>query len=308
MITRSVQSLGFMAVALVASGLCVWQIVTIRRNGFTLAGLRAEITRDNAALRQMTPPRDAPAAPKPEPVGAAPEPGDETTPGTAELTGGIRVFLHQVADLKHWFESTAGASIPELRFLSEHTWVEQTAALDLTSEAATRRTAAKIRTLAMFQFVEQQVKPALDRYETLHGGMLPGSMSELAALLPDDARSILDRYELLVTGPRDTPAANRAIGIRPEAVVDSEYDPAFYITGFGAGWAVYREGDPTPVFVDLAVGRAQARFAAAHNGEVPQDIEPLLPYFTNPADGQRALERQKKSQEEIARRVVLPRQ
>ncbi len=164
--------------------------------------------------------------------------------------------------------------------------------------------AAAIRLKAQQEFGETEVGVALARYTKDHGGMLPNSVSELAALLPHpEAARTLDRYEMLIVGSAKTLGAmNRAIGLKPSSVVDPYFDQSFWI---GSGGGTLSIGD-REVMSHIATGRAEAAYANAHNGDLVFDLAILAPYFQNQYDAQVAINLERKRMADFRAKLDHP--
>lgn len=296
----------FATLGLAAALGCVWQYVRIRSERSQVLQFRAEVAARVVALRRA----EESQAPSPAP-GAEAVATTTDDPVLLELSRAVENCLQQVEGLKNWFNGNPAARIPEMQYLSEHDWIEQSAQAEARGDQKMRETAARIRNVALHRFAATQLKPALEAYAAAHGGVLPADLKELESLLPDPgAAAILRRYELLIRGPTTTAAArNRAIGVRAEAIVDPDFDHAFYIGSTGTPVTIVPSAtDSNAPLLDIALGRAQAAYANSHNGELVQDVERLAPYFTSRADAQKALERQDRLDDEVMRQtaVILP--
>lgn len=286
--TRQIFRGALLATLITAVGGSAWQFAAIERNRLTINLLQSSIASEQKLLRQLVS-RRGPREAKTDAVTPTAAPdwmGDEVSPTINET---IYALLHRVEDMKEWFEANPAHQIPEMRYLDEHDWIKESAAADPSTVEGARRIAANLRGVATGRFTGQVLKEALSRYVTEHAGLLPLTVSELAPLLanPDD-RAILDRYEMLVTGLATTAAAqNLALAIKPASIVDPAYDRSVR-TGPGSSFII--RGAP---LIDLAYNRARAAYANTHSGDLINDIEKLLPYFSDPADARKYIERKK---------------
>ncbi len=286
------------AMLIAAVGGSAWQFAAVERNRLAIDDLHSSITSERRILRELVNRRGAREA-KADAVTPTAIPDWAADDVTPTINESIYTFLRHVEDLKVWFEANSEHQIPEMRFLEEHDWIKESVTADLSTEEGARQFAASLRAVAVGRFAEQVLKGALSHYATEHAGLLPLAVSELEPLLANPAdRPILDRYEVLVTGLSTTVAAeNRGVALKPASIIDPVYDRAFY-TGPHGG-ITFSSGAP---LLDLAYGRAQAAYANTHSGELMSDTETLLPYFSDPTDGRKYVERRKKADEEFAAR------
>lgn len=294
--TRRVFRGVLVATLVTAVGGAVWQFAAIERNRLMIENLQSSVASERKILQELAS-RRGPRETKADRVTlpATPDWADDNVSPT--INESITAFLRHVEDLKEWFEANRAQQIPEMRYLNEHDWINGSVTADLSTEEGARQFAASLRAEAIRRFAEQVIKGALSRYTMAHAGLLPLTISELEPLLANPAdRPILDRYEVLVSGLSTThAAANRAVALKPVSIIDPVYDRAFYTDQTTS--ITFSPGAP---LLDLAYGRAQAAYANTHNGELMDDTEKLLPYFNDPADAQKYIERGKKWNKEFA--------
>lgn len=290
------------ATLITAIGGSAWQFAAIEQNRLMIDDLQSHIANERKLLRQLVG-RRSPRETMTDAVTPPATPdwmGDEVSSTINET---IYALLHRVDEMKEWFESNPAHQIPEMRYLDEHDWIKESLTADLSTMEGARRFAANLRGVAVKRFTLQVLKGALSRYVTEHTGLLPPTISELGPLLahPED-RPILDRYEVLVTGLAATAAAQHlALAIKPASIIDPAYDRSVCT---GPDLTVTLLGPP---LIDLAYWRAQAAYANTHSGDLIRDIEKLLPYFSDPADARKYIERGKKEETESAARQAAER-
>ncbi|MEO6993766.1 MAG: hypothetical protein ABI273_09070 [Lacunisphaera sp.] len=275
-----------------------WQFTAIERNRLTISEVQSSIASNRKMLQELVN-RRLLRKTQTDTAASTATPGWMGGEVSPTINESITALLHHVEDLKEWFEANPAHQIPEMRYLEEHDWIKESVTADLSTEEGARQFAASLRAVAVGRFADQVLKGALSRYTTDHGGLLPLTISELEPLIanPED-RPILDRYEMLVAGLANTlTAQNLALAIKPSSIVDPVYDRSFRMgpqTSFFAS-----SGAP---LLDLAYDKAQVAYANTHSGDLISETDKLLPYFSDPADAQKYIERGKKWEAELAAR------
>lgn len=299
--SRLLLNLGSLAVLLAALGGSLEQLPRLHRVQHEVIAANASLARDRSELQRLSQQsRSDPAKRMQAEAGGQIEDDDTVIPA---MSRSVLEFVRRLHAAKDWFVANPAQHIPEMGLLSESDWITLVGQANLDTDDGTRQLAAAIRQKAEQNFAQQDVKAALERYRTSHGDDLPARLDELDPFLPNAAASdALNRYEMLATGSGNTPAAtNRAIGLRPDSIVDPARDAAVWIGSTGVSMSMVG----SPPILQLARGEAEAAYANAHNGMFESDLAKILPYFRSPADAAAAAEADRKWQAELAARAAL---
>jgi len=113
------------------------------------------------------------------------------------LVATAKVWAERASQLKQWLEANPAAKIPELRFLTDETWIEAIYPLTLSSDEEYRRAMSSARGNAELR-VRNILYGALRQYGQANNGQFPSALSQLSPYFRvpvEDA--ILDRYEIV---------------------------------------------------------------------------------------------------------------
>lgn len=208
---------------------------------------------------------------------ATPRPATSAETRDAE----VQAWLGRVSQLRQLFATTAAATIPECRLLTDEDWLTVARSAAFASDEQRRQALAALRSAAKRRFAGQ-LGSALRKFQTAHGDTLPGSLLDLAPYLTAPADpSMLDRYAITNNG---SPKSIRGGWIiRETTAVDTDYDSRHTVTpggGYGSSTG------PAAWIDDLAprLRRAQQAYAAANQGAQPTRIAQVAPFIDPPLD------------------------
>jgi len=208
-------------------------------------------------------------------------------------------WLVRACKLKQRLAETPEAKIPEMRLLSEENYMDATRGL-LNTEGDYLVALANLRSAAEYAFITTLLNPALTQYAQANNGQFPTNLGQLQPYFPSPVEeAILERWEIAPAKTVRTSDFGDPI-ITQKAAVDEDWDPRYAVglKGFASagvdtaghnGWGV--------VSPDTIMGMAAKAYAAANNGQEPNDLSQVLPYLTTP-DQQVALQKLMKWKQE----------
>lgn len=195
-------------------------------------------------------------------------------------TSQINSWIGRVKQLRALLVQQPDQLIPELRLLTDLDWLGLAQKISgLEKESDVRSALALVRATGKEKFAAQQLAPALRKFAAANDGTLPTDVLQLLSYFdaPIDP-AILQRYEMRQSG-KVAEASPRDHAIVERAAIDADYDARVYLNargGFGSSspWRSSEMADE--------VSGARQRFAAANNGQQPQNPSDILPYITSP--------------------------
>jgi RNA polymerase sigma factor (sigma-70 family) len=198
-------------------------------------------------------------------------------------------WLERVNKLKESIRKTPGATIPEMRFLTEEDWLNAVRG-KLETEEDYLRAFSGLRNAAESKFTAKTY-PALQAYLKASGGAFPSDLSQLQPWFKSPMDSdMLERWEI-VPASNYPQFATKDWLITQKAAVDEVRDTRIWMGTNGHG-GVGGGFDPANTALEKVVGA----FAAANEGRKPANLSDLLPYATTP-DQQAALRKRIELQE-----------
>jgi RNA polymerase sigma factor (sigma-70 family) len=192
-------------------------------------------------------------------------------------------WLDRVNQLKDRAQQTPNARIPEFQFLTDQDWLDA-AKNNLNTDEDYKKALSNLRNTAETEFINTELKAALNRYATANSGQFPTALSQLQQYFnqPVDD-SVLQRWEIV---PKSI-MPNIGVGdmiVTQVGPVDSDYDNRYAVglTGWGTdgpdGWE-----DPTAeTSLENILKPALNAYQAANNGMEPTDPSQIQPYLTTP--------------------------
>jgi RNA polymerase sigma factor (sigma-70 family) len=187
-----------------------------------------------------------------------------------------KTLMDKVNMLKQRLAATPGATIPEMKLLTDEDWLSA-ANCKLDTDTDYRRAMADLRTAAESKVVPI-LKSALQAYLQANNQQFPTDISQLEPYFtsPMD-QAILDRWE--VTSPSTIPSIGVGSGgiITEKTAVDEIFDSRVAIGADGYGTADFLTPQLEP-----QLQQVMKAYQAANNGGEPTDVSQILPYATTP--------------------------
>ncbi len=229
----------------------------IKGNSTELLKLRGEVARLRSDSKELARLKATNAKQQDDPMGNA-----------------MKSWMARVNDLKQRFEQTPGAKIPELKFLTDQTWLD-VAKGQFKTEEDYQKALATLRMEASTIFLGSKVEGPLMEYVQANNGQFPNDISQLQPYLktPED-RAILERYQII---PAIYLGQNAEMigewAITQKTPVDEQQDVRVSMGLKGTVRSYYTQ-------TDRALDSAINAFAAANGGRMPQGIYDLQPYIS----------------------------
>jgi len=196
----------------------------------------------------------------------------------------LGAWRDRVGQLRQWASKMPDKTIPEFALLSDDDWLNASKGGDLNSEIGARLALFAVRQTAKVKFA-QQLQTALQKYLRAHDDQLPPSMADLQPYFDNPVSdAILQRYAITGTGPLNGNPGDGPPTIleRPDAQVDDIFDTqmGIYAHGMSSHSTMPRAIMHTNEILQVAI----TAYKQSHNGEAPQQVSDLQPYFTEPVD------------------------
>lgn len=195
-----------------------------------------------------------------------------------------KALVAKVNKLKQRLEETPGASVPELRLLTEEDWFE-VANTKLDTDVDYRRALASLRGAADSKFASI-LHSALSQYLQASNGQFPSDLAQLQSYFTSVADGrMLQRWEIT------TPKTVSNVGVGVDAIitqkvpVDDVFDTRMAIGSRGYGSVDFLSTQTQDLLAPV-----YDAFAAAKGGQKPAEISQMLPYATTP-EQQAAIEK-----------------
>jgi RNA polymerase sigma factor (sigma-70 family) len=222
----------------------------------------------------------------------------------------MRALVETVNRLKKYLDQHPAEQIPEIHSLSDQAWfaLAQRYSNLGTDDADYRPALASLRNSAKSEFLHAAER-ALTKYLKGSQGILPSEVAQLAGFFdPPVENDIFQRYEMTAGGPA-TALSKSAMIFREKAslAIDPARDNQAGLIGYGVSMGAFpNAAAQSPAVFDTAaqqktVDQALRAFADAHGGNDPaiDEVEALLPYFQNPDDGARIVQRMRDVQAQM---------
>lgn len=187
-----------------------------------------------------------------------------------------KTLMDKVNRLKQRLAATPGATIPEMKLLTDEDWLSA-ANCKLDTDTDYRKAMAALRTDAESKVVPI-LKSALQAYLQANNQQFPADISQLEPYFTSPLdQAILDRWE--VTSPSTIPNIGVGSGgiITEKAAVDEIFDSRTAIGAEGYGTSDFLAAEAQPQLTQV-----MKAYQAANNGGNPADVSQLLPYATTP--------------------------
>jgi RNA polymerase sigma factor (sigma-70 family) len=187
-------------------------------------------------------------------------------------------WADRVAALKQRLAQTPGASIPEMKALTEANWLNATRD-PLSTDKDYRKAFAALRSAAENQFIID-MQSAVSKYVKENGGQFPTDVMQLKSFFEkgaDDAA--LQRYGIVPASSIPNMKMGGDWLITVKDPIDPEYDTMWSLGPNGFGSSNYSNSKNI-----AALGPALKAYAAANNGAEPKKPEDILPYLKTPEE------------------------
>jgi hypothetical protein len=185
----------------------------------------------------------------------------------------MEVWVAKLDRMDCFIASRPELGTPELRLVPQERWLSVVTASPMESEADIRQALARLRS-AGESATAWPIRSALVDYLKAHDDRLPTDATQLDPFLPPDFdRSILARYEMLVSGKAGELPRTISRIMAATIVPDPEYGSAIWIGTIGYG---------SMAFSPQAIEQAKAQFAAANAGQQATQPGQIVPYLELP--------------------------
>ncbi len=187
-----------------------------------------------------------------------------------------KAWADRVAQLKQRLAQTPGAAIPELKYLSDESWLNA-AQGSLDTDKDFRRAFSSLRHVGENQFIIL-MQDALKNYLQQSGGQFPSDIMQLKPFFdtpPDDAA--LQRYAVVPASTIPNIKVGNDSVITVKDPIDPEFDALWSLGSSGFGSTTYKGAKEASVLAP-----ALKAYADANNGAQPTQPSDILPYLTTP--------------------------
>jgi hypothetical protein len=183
-----------------------------------------------------------------------------------------KALVAKINQLKQRLEETPGATIPELKFLTDQDWLNA-ANSKLVTDADYRRALASLRSAGESKVVPV-LKKALSDYMQNNNGQTPADISLLQQYLnPPLDDQILLRWEIAPADTVQSLGLGGDIIITQKEPVDEVFDTRYGIGPNGSGTTDFLSRETMP-----AMNPVFEAYRASNNGHWPADVSQLQPY------------------------------
>jgi RNA polymerase sigma factor (sigma-70 family) len=278
----TIQKTSFVAIAVIAAGIAIYQARTISRQSSENAALRqynAQLAAARAATagqrvrEATTPPRESDVASSAATSGA--------TAADRKLIATMSDWTDRAVRLRDLLKTSSMWVVPEFRLLNEIDWLDVAKDAKLDTEADVRSAFLRVRSAAN-QRVAAGVRAGLKAHAEARHGLLPTSVEELTPFFDSSVDPAM-QLNPLNGSSLDVQTKNSIL----QRVLDSEWFDKSLTRGMLVGNGLPIEGSdtakPPTVGASLAAfNQALLDFQQRNAGQRPHRVQELEPFLGTP--------------------------